>query len=317
MMRLWMQLARGALETDGPELVSFRGLPRGSNWRWRSVRQYDTYAPQVWEPLRSGASKDEIASHLRSVRERSMEMGGDEQDARAAEKLREWWRWRSDENGSAETGQLLAVTLIHPPNHCDRVLRSARQPCCFKRAVSGRIYQCTPRQRPVEFPARRVLPDVGAALALPEHEPQDELVGIGELGDDLGEIFGGPAPLDVPLASRQCRDARGHDLVPRTELGERPAQARGSPSSSGSPRCLISSYARRKSGIASSTPRTPSAEAAQSRTVSWGLRSIGIRASAARGSPNPSSSSIAHNWPKRSKVGAASTSGRRIGAPYD
>ena len=31
--------------------------------------------------------------------ERSMEMGGDEQDVRAAEKLREWWRWRSEENG--------------------------------------------------------------------------------------------------------------------------------------------------------------------------------------------------------------------------
>lgn len=61
--------------------------------------EYDTHAPQVWELLRSGASKDEIAAHLRSVRERSMEMGGDEQDARAAEKLREWWRWRSEENG--------------------------------------------------------------------------------------------------------------------------------------------------------------------------------------------------------------------------
>jgi hypothetical protein len=44
--------------------------------------EYDNYAPPVWTLLARGASEEEIASHLRDVRERMMEVGGDEQDAR-------------------------------------------------------------------------------------------------------------------------------------------------------------------------------------------------------------------------------------------
>ena len=59
--------------------------------------EYDTYAPQVWELLGRGASEDEVAAHLRNIRERSIEVGSHEQDIRAAEKLWEWWHWRFDD----------------------------------------------------------------------------------------------------------------------------------------------------------------------------------------------------------------------------
>lgn len=60
--------------------------------------EYDNYAPPVWTLLARGASEEEIASHLRDVRERMMEVGGAEQDARAASKIWEWWHWRFEED---------------------------------------------------------------------------------------------------------------------------------------------------------------------------------------------------------------------------
>ena len=59
--------------------------------------EYDTYAPQVWELLRSGASEDEVAVHLRRIRERSISTGTHEQDIHAAEKLWEWWQTRFED----------------------------------------------------------------------------------------------------------------------------------------------------------------------------------------------------------------------------
>jgi hypothetical protein len=61
--------------------------------------EYDSYAPQVWELLRRGADTDEIAAHLRGVRQRLMGLAGDEHDARAADKLSQWWHSRVDQNG--------------------------------------------------------------------------------------------------------------------------------------------------------------------------------------------------------------------------
>ena len=59
--------------------------------------EYDTYAPQVWELLRSGASEDDLAAHLGSIRARSIQTGTHEQDIRAAEKLWDWWHWRFED----------------------------------------------------------------------------------------------------------------------------------------------------------------------------------------------------------------------------
>ena len=50
-----------------------------------------------WTLLARGASEEEIESQLRDVRQRMMEVGGAEQDARAASKLWEWWNWRFEE----------------------------------------------------------------------------------------------------------------------------------------------------------------------------------------------------------------------------
>lgn len=60
--------------------------------------EYESYAPGVWRLLQQGANENEIASHLADVRERAIEVGGPEDDRRAASKLRDWWYWRFEAN---------------------------------------------------------------------------------------------------------------------------------------------------------------------------------------------------------------------------
>jgi hypothetical protein len=85
MMRSWMQLARRSVGGGtGPELRLILWAASDPIGGGVPLDEYDTYAPQVWELLRSGASEDDVAAHLRSHRERSIETGGHEHDIRAA-----------------------------------------------------------------------------------------------------------------------------------------------------------------------------------------------------------------------------------------